>query len=283
MARRRRYDPLDEIDRAITGILFLFIGYLALLYYTNKSSFYHWLIYGIGTVVVITIITVVVLTIVGKTKRSRWEKLKLEMVKTGLDSELNNFITRFGRGQERSESAWTYRGYKVDWKRINEVMSEFDRRGLRINHKEFSALMKDHIDAREEEFTLKSIQSDQHNFSELNGSTFENLLQRLYSNMGYTVQLTGRTGDQGGDLVAIKDGERLLIQAKCYKNFSVGNDAVQQAVAAMKFYDCNRAAVVTTSEFTTAAITLAKANSVELIPKHSLQELLVQHLSESWR
>jgi HJR/Mrr/RecB family endonuclease len=76
--------------------------------------------------------------------------------------------------------------------------------------------------------------------------------------------------------------ERILIQAKCYKNVSVGNDAVQQAVAAKSYYDCNKAAVVTTSNFTREAIELAKVNNVELVAKPRLQELLVQHLSESW-
>ena len=100
--------------------------------------------------------------------------------------------------------------------------------------------------------------------------------------MGYTVQLTGRTGDQGGDLVAIKESERLLIQAKCYKNMAVGNDAVQQAFAAKTLYDCNKSIVITTSDFTREAVELSKSTGVELTPKKRLQELLTQYLSENW-
>lgn len=87
---------------------------------------------------------------------------------------------------------------------------------------------------------------------------------------------------RGGDLIANKDGERLLIQAKCYKDWSTGNEAVQQVVAAMKYYDCNRAAVITTSYFTPEAIVLAKVNNVELVPKQRLQEMLLKYLNESW-
>lgn len=121
-------------------------------------------------------------------------------------------------------------------------------------------------------------------FSDLSGSGFENLLYRLFQAMGYTVQKIGRTGDQGGDLIANMDGKvRLLIQAKCYNGSPVGNAAVQEAVAAQKYYDCNGAMVVTSSDFTKEALELAKANAVGLVGKERLSELVVQYLKESWR
>ena len=101
--------------------------------------------------------------------------------------------------------------------------------------------------------------------------------------MGYAVQHLGGTGDQGGDLIVNKDRERILIQAKCYRDWKVGNDAVQQVVGAMKYYDCPKTLVVTTSTtFTPAAIALAKANNTELISKDRLTEMLMQYLHESW-
>ena len=116
----------------------------------------------------------------------------------------------------------------------------------------------------------------------MNGSDFERLLYRLYEAMGYSVQLSGKVGDQGGDLIATKNQERILIQAKCYINSTVGNSAVQEAVAARNYYDCNRAVVVTTSVFTREATELAKTNGVELVPKDMLQKLLLDYLKESW-
>jgi restriction system protein len=101
--------------------------------------------------------------------------------------------------------------------------------------------------------------------------------------MGYVVELIGRTGDQGGDLVANKDGERILIQAKCYRDWSVGNDAVQQVVGAMKIYDCNKTMVITTSTtFTPEAHALAMANKTDLISKNELSTMLLKYLGESW-
>jgi len=100
--------------------------------------------------------------------------------------------------------------------------------------------------------------------------------------MNYKVEHIGRSGDQGGDLIANRSGDRILIQAKCYKDWATGNAAVQQVVGATQFYKCNRAMVVTTSHFTPEAISLAKANNTELVSREHLQEMLLLYLGESW-
>lgn len=100
--------------------------------------------------------------------------------------------------------------------------------------------------------------------------------------MGCAVELVGRAGDQGGDLLANKDGLRLLIQAKCCHRQSVGNGAVQEAVAARTYYKCNKAAVISNSYFTPEAITLATANGVELTPGEKLQQMLLGTFKERW-
>lgn len=282
MARRRESNSIeDDIFKAILGIAFLFVGYIALLYYTNRAAYWHWLIYGTLTAVALLVIVILCVVMLQKLKVSRFARLQSRIKSNGLDEEIANFVTRFGRG-ERTKSAWEYRGYKIDWHRFNEVIADFRQKGVPLTTKEFSALLRRNIDERENNFTLKQIGSTTRDFKVLNGSDFERLLKRLYEKMGYTVQLTGRTGDQGGDLVAIKGPERLLIQAKCYKDMSVGNDAIQQAFAAKTHYDCNTAAVVTTSDFTREALELSRSTSVELIAKKRLQELLTQYLSENW-
>jgi HJR/Mrr/RecB family endonuclease len=115
----------------------------------------------------------------------------------------------------------------------------------------------------------------------LSGGDFENLLVRLYESMGYIVQHPGGRGDQGGDLVLNKNGQRILVQAKRYSG-DIGNAAVQQAVAAKKYYDCNRVMLIGSSNFTRQALDLASANEVELIGKREIQELLLSHLKEGW-
>lgn len=283
MARRYKEEYAEEeLFKAISLIAFLYVVYLALLYYTNRNSFWHWMIYGVVAFIGVLAVIILLTWLNKKRKKLRLARIVARIQAAGLEEQVKNFITRFGRGQEKTKDAWEYRGYKIDWNRINEVIRDFDQKGSSLTLKDFNALMRHYINERENEFTLKSIQSTAHDFNTLSGSDFERILQRLYEKMGYAVKLSGRVGDQGGDLVATNGQERLVIQAKRYKDMSVGNDAVQQVTAAKKLYDCNKAVVVTTSDFTKEAIELAKANDIELVAKVRLQELLLQHLSESW-
>jgi HJR/Mrr/RecB family endonuclease len=71
-------------------------------------------------------------------------------------------------------------------------------------------------------------------------------------------------GDQGVDLVVDIGQRRYAIQAKGYVN-SVGNSAVQEAVAGMAHYGCNCSAVITNSRFTAGAVALAESNCCVLI------------------
>ena len=77
---------------------------------------------------------------------------------------------------------------------------------------------------------------------------------------------TGATGDFGVDLVAKKHGIYYAVQCKYYSS-SVSGAAVQEAVAGMAYYHCDRAMVVTNSQLTRGARALAEANHV-LVLEH---------------
>lgn len=100
-------------------------------------------------------------------------------------------------------------------------------------------------------------------FSLLTGEQFEIFLSNFFEKNGYMVSLTPSTGDQGADLILLKDNKKTVIQAKCYSS-PVGNGAIQEIVAAIPFYSANKAMVITNSVFTPSAIELAKVNGVEL-------------------
>jgi HJR/Mrr/RecB family endonuclease len=70
----------------------------------------------------------------------------------------------------------------------------------------------------------------------MSGIDFEAYLVKVLRSLGFEdIAGTPVTGDQGADLLARKDGRKIAIQAKRYKG-SVGNAAVQEIVAALKFY-----------------------------------------------
>ncbi|MBS4030548.1 MAG: restriction endonuclease [Clostridiales bacterium] len=107
----------------------------------------------------------------------------------------------------------------------------------------------------------------------ITGEEFELYIKFIFEKLGYNVELTKATGDQGADLVLMKDNVKTVVQAKFYNN-SVGNKAVQEVVAALKIYDAQIGIVVTNNRFTKAAIELAEANNIYLIDCDGLDSLV---------
>lgn len=108
----------------------------------------------------------------------------------------------------------------------------------------------------------------------MTGLEFEKYLEILFKRLGYQVERTRYVGDQGGDLVLLKNGERILVQAKRHSK-AIGNKAVQEAAAARPHYKCHRAMVVANQEFTRPARELAASNQVELWGRKKLTELIL--------
>lgn len=114
----------------------------------------------------------------------------------------------------------------------------------------------------------------------MGGRTFEQYLEVLFERQGYKVERTRFTGDFGGDLVIRKDGVKTVVQAKRWTK-RVGVKAVQEAVAAKGYYDCDAAMVVTNSDYTAQARELARKNKVTLWDRAKLSdELESAHVRE---
>jgi restriction system protein len=107
----------------------------------------------------------------------------------------------------------------------------------------------------------------------MSGVVFEKYLLEHFKHLGYSGQLTPSTADYGADLVLQKDGRRVVVQAKRWKN-NVGVDAIQQVIGAIKYYDANKGMVVTNSSFTENAYELANSNGIELWDRKKLIEIM---------
>jgi HJR/Mrr/RecB family endonuclease len=160
-------------------------------------------------------------------------------------------------------------------KRKNSIVSTFNE------VENFVAdVLKDRENERFEALLLGNTSFDKPRYSIddvdlMNGSEFESFVSSLFSKMGYITEVTKQSGDQGLDVIAEKQGKRLGIQAKCYSN-TVGNSAIQEAVAGMNYYHCDKVIVVTNNFFTNAAIELAKANNVVLWDRNLLKEKIIE-------
>lgn len=108
-----------------------------------------------------------------------------------------------------------------------------------------------------------------------NGIQFEQYLKYLFEKLGYVVETTKTTGDQGADLILNKNNIKTVVQAKFYSN-PVGNKAVQEVVSAIKFYKADNGMVVTNNYYTKSAKELAEANEIELWDKDILDEIIMK-------
>jgi HJR/Mrr/RecB family endonuclease len=112
---------------------------------------------------------------------------------------------------------------------------------------------------------------------DLRADGFEAFLAEVFETLGYEVEQTGQSGDQGVDLIVAKHGFRMAIQAKGYSG-SVGNTAVQEAFTGMAHYRCDGCAVVTNSQFTPSAISVAESTNCLLVHEGNFREFVFGEL-----
>ncbi|MBM7856175.1 putative helicase [Desulfohalotomaculum tongense] len=107
----------------------------------------------------------------------------------------------------------------------------------------------------------------------MDGYTFEFFVAALLKNMGYWCKITPSSGDQGADIIAEKHGKKTAVQCKNYSD-KVGNKAIQEVVASIKYYYCDRGLVITNNYLTDSAIELAQVNAIDYWDRDKLVELL---------
>lgn len=284
MYRRKRYYRSREDDSIQVIATLVLIALIVIVYYF-KTHQAQLLIFEISSALVISIGAVLYIYL--KTSKRNHLKDLVERASTieKRDGVFAKFIAQFGR--EKGADLWSHKGFNFKNDNISILWEELNKLGLNIpdNKGETTYLLEHFIDEQERNFVRQSISSSSlHRFADLSkdGKDFEYLVFRLSNAMGYSSKVIGAHGDQGGDVIANKDRESVLIQAKSYEHYSVGNKAVQEAAAAMKHYGCSKAIVITTSFFTQEAKELAKSNAVRLVDKDELKQLLLDNLHESW-
>lgn len=110
----------------------------------------------------------------------------------------------------------------------------------------------------------------------MDGHAFEHWCADLLAKNGFTdVTVTQASGDQGVDIVAVKDGVHYAIQCKCYSS-DLGNTPVQEVYAGKEMYSCQVGVVMTNRHFTAGAKQLAEKTRVLLWDRDKLSEMLEQ-------
>jgi len=129
---------------------------------------------------------------------------------------------------------------------------------------------------------VKNRQADA--LARLSWQDFERLLAEHYRDLGYHVEHngTGSSGarsDGGIDLKLRKAGEYVLVQCKRWNAMQVPHNDVHQLMGVMDNEDATGAILVTSGEFTAAAIQAAgKKGRVQLIDGAALRGMLGSRL-----
>lgn len=211
----------------------------------------------------------IALLIQEETNKQNYEDFKAKMLHDDKPQNLQEYKRRlieiYGGGYKRYIDVFKYLlneiniFYKED-QLAHEKFAEIEREMQLIN-----------FEKRLNSDQLYSISMD--SLDSMTGYEFEDFLKTLFEKMGYKVEPTKYSGDQGADLIIVKFGEKSVIQAKRHKD-RVNNKSIQEVVAAIKHYKADTGMVITTSEFTPSAIELAESNNIKLIDRDELEGLL---------
>ena len=108
----------------------------------------------------------------------------------------------------------------------------------------------------------------------LTGFEFEEYMAQVLRDNGFRhVEVTVECGDQGVDILAVRNGKTYAIQCKNYVDL-VGNKAVQEAYAGAQYYGCDIPVVVCPTDFTIPARELAESTGVELWDGERLSHMM---------
>lgn len=110
-------------------------------------------------------------------------------------------------------------------------------------------------------------------FRSLDGGAFESFLADVFRQLGYAVHQTGRSGDQGVDLIVERNGVKTAVQAKCYQD-AVSISAIQEVYTGKALYRCHNCMAITSSQFTRGAKEAAAGLGCRLITGNDLPLLI---------
>lgn len=211
-------------------------------------------------------------TYLKKWKENIGDKHSIELI---LKEVTNTKFDFFSDDDDAILNAWGYQwilkqfGYDYDLDSIKKQLQPI------IEKRELDRFEK----ALDNPSIVKNKQLSLIDFSTLNGYAFEEFVANLFKKMGYTVDITPKSRDQGADLIIRRDIEVTAVQVKNYTQ-QVSNSAIQEVVAAKKYYQANKAMVVTSSYFTPSAVDLAYVNDVILWDGDKLKQILSKELGD---
>ena len=107
---------------------------------------------------------------------------------------------------------------------------------------------------------------------------FEDAVAQMFERLGYSVKQTPYINDQGRDAILHKDGSKMLVECKRYRDGNtVGRPEIQKFHSAIIVDDATKGFFVTTAKFTTGALRHVKEGNlpIELVDAEQLLRYMI--------
>jgi restriction system protein len=117
----------------------------------------------------------------------------------------------------------------------------------------------------------------------LSPETFEEFVAELFEALGYEVEQTGGTGDEGADLRLRRKDLRAVVQCKYHKRGVVGSPELQKFLGTIHHTGSHKGFFVTTSTFSLAAEKFVADHPIELVDGPRLVELVQEAMGPGAR
>jgi restriction system protein len=149
-----------------------------------------------------------------------------------------------------------------NWKKINELEG--------VESLDMSGAEASIIEIIEEQ--IEEMDKDLEYDDDMDPYEYERFCAEQFKQNDWDAEATKGSSDQGVDVIATKDGITLVGQCKKFAK-PVGNSAVQEVVAGMKYYGATKGVVIAPNGFTKSAKKLAEANQIPLIHHSEIKDI----------
>ena len=235
---------------------------------------------AIGLVVLAVVAGAIALPVVRLIRRASARHALLQKVRATTDQQLEPLLRRraqlvrldpYGKPQH---DKWTK---EIDYfisQHIQASLTAGEQASLARDYAEVSEIISNRVEAAQ-----RSQPAFQKFSDDMTPAEFETFCAEELRRTGWDARVTMQSRDQGVDVVAAKNGHRVVLQCKLYAR-PVGNKSVQEAAAARAHEQADFGIVVSNNRYTEAAEQLAATNSILLLHYRdlgSLDKILNRH------
>ncbi len=263
MERRKRKHLVDP--QIVFGLL-IAVGVLWLFVHLLQQP-------GIGIVISVVLVAALAYPVVRHFRRVNASRTLLQKAETAIEQQMSALIRRraqliwedaYGRPQVEK---WAKEIDYFIMHNVVPVLAPNECVALERERPMVAHLIEERVEA------AMQAQPAFRDFSDdMTPGEFERFCAEELRRVGWNARVTLQSRDQGVDVVAEKDGVRVVFQCKLYAR-PVGNKAVQEAAAAKAHEQASYGAVVTNNRYTQAAEQLASTNEILLLHYRDLPNL----------